>query len=407
MSSRYPSREEAVRERFERISPTLDERGRRLFAGNEAAQFGYGGAEAVQRATGVAKATIRRGMAELADLERLAPPPGRQRQPGAGPKRLTEKDPELLPALRRLVEPATRGDPESPLLWTSKSSSQLAAALTKAGHPISPDTTLLLLKGLGFTLQRTRKVLEGVDHPDRDGQFNWVNDEVQAFMGDGLPVISVDTKKKELVGEYANAGRDWHPKGDGPDVLTYDFPNGKPKAVPYGVYDIARNTGWVSVGVSGDTAEFATATIGRWWTQMGKAAYPDAKSLLITADCGGSNGYRVRLWRLMLQRLADETGLAITVAHFPPGTSKWNKIEHRMFSMITMNWRGRPLTSYETVVQLIGSTRTTTGLTVRCELDEGEYEVGRRVLDRELDDVQIERWEFHGEWNYTIYPRRP
>jgi len=234
-----------------------------------------------------------------------------------------------------------------------------------------------------------------------------VNDEVQAFMEDGLPVISVDTKKKELVGEYANAGRDWHPKGEGPDVLTYDFPNGKPKAVPYGVYDIARNTGWVSVGISGDTAEFATATIGRWWTQMGKAAYPDAKSLLITADCGGSNGYRVRLWRLMLQRLANETGLAITVAHFPPGTSKWNKIEHRMFSMITMNWRGRPLASYETVVQLIGGTKTTTGLTIRCELDEGEYEVGRRVLDRELDDVQIERWEFHGEWNYTIFPRRP
>lgn len=407
MSSRYPHLEEAVRERFERISPTLNERGRRLFAGNEAAQFGYGGAEAVQRATGIGKGTVRRGMAELADLERLAPPPGRQRQPGAGPKRLTDKDPELLPALRRLVEPATRGDPESPLLWTSKSSSELAAALTEAGHPISPDTTLRLLKGLGFTLQRTRKVLEGVDHPDRDGQFNWVNDEVQAFMDDGLPVISVDTKKKELVGEYANAGRDWHPKGEGPDVLTYDFPNGKPKAVPYGVYDIARNTGWVSVGISGDTAEFATATIGRWWTQMGKAAYPDARSLLITADCGGSNGYRVRLWRLMLQRLANETGLAITVAHFPPGTSKWNKIEHRMFSMITMNWRGRPLASYETVVQLIGGTKTTTGLTIRCELDEGEYEVGRRVLDRELDDVQIERWEFHGEWNYTIYPRRP
>lgn len=407
MSSRYPELEEAVRVRYEHVAPTLDERGRRLFAATEALAFGYGGADAVMRATGVAKSTIRRGIAELKDLERLAPPAGRQRKLGAGRTPLTKKDPGLLPALRGLVEPATRGDPESPLLWTSKSANKLAAELTRAGHPVSPDTTLRLLKDEGFRLQAPRKSKEGNDHPDRDQQFRRINDEVGRFMNAGQPVISVDTKKKELVGDYKNGGREWHPKGEGPRVLTHDFPNDVPKAVPYGVYDVARNSGWVSVGVSGDTAEFAAATVGRWWTHTGKAAYPGAKALLITADCGGSNGYRLRLWRLMLQKLADETGLAITVAHFPPGTSKWNKIEHRMFSMISMNWRGRPLVSYETIVELIGSTRSTKGLTIRCELDEGTYETGRRVSDKELDDVLIEHWDFHGEWNYTVYPRAP
>lgn len=395
-----------MRARYERIAPTLDERGRRLFAANEAIQFGYGGRDAVERATGVAKNTIRRGIEELGALDKLGPPPGRQRKAGGGRKSAEEKDPELVPALRRLVDASTRGEPESPLLYTSKSATKLAKELTAEGHPISPDTTARILKDQGFTLQATRKVLEGDDHPDRDAQFHWIKDEVASFMEAGQPVISVDTKKKELVGDYANRGREWHAKGEGPDVLTYDFPNGVPKAVPYGVYDLARNDGWVSVGVSSDTAEFATATIRRWWMNMGKQAYPDAKALLVTADCGGSNGYRLRLWLLCLQRLADDIGLAITVAHFPPGTSKWNKVEHRLFSLITMNWRGRPLVSYETIVQLIGSTTSTTGLTVRCELDQATYEKGVRVSDEELDAVQVERWEFHGEWNYTVYPRR-
>jgi transposase len=407
MGSRYPDEEQAVRERFERIAPTLDERGRRLFVANEALAFGYGGPDAVQRATGISKGTIRRGIAELNDLARLAPPEGRQRKLGARRTPLEEKDPALLPALDALVEPATRGDPESPLRWSSKSTAKLAHELTTSGHRVSADTVGRLLKKQGFTLQGARKTLEGVEHPDRDAQFLKISEMVQEFIEDGQPVISVDTKKKELVGDYANRGREWHPQGEGPKVLTYDFPNGVPKAVPYGVYDIARNTGWVSVGISGDTAEFSTATIARWWSSVGKPAYPEAKSLLITADCGGSNGYRVRLWRLCLQRLADETGLAISVMHFPPGTSKWNKIEHRMFSLISMNWRGRPLVSYETIVQLIGSTRSRKGLTIHCELDEGTYEKGLRVGDAELDAVQIERWDFHGEWNYTVFPARP
>ena len=406
MRSRYPEQEEAVRRRFERIAPTLDERARRLFAANEAIEFGYGGRDAVERVTGIAKGTIRRGISELGDIEHLAPPPGRQRQPGAGRKRCEDKDPQLVPSLRALVEPATRGDPESPLLWTSKSAAKLAKELVSAGHRVSPNTTLRLLKGQGFTLQGMRKCLEGEEHPDRDAQFRNIHDTVQSFMDDGVPVISIDTKKKELVGEFANRGVDWRPRGEALEALTYDFPNGVPKAVPYGVYDLARNDGWVSVGTSGDTADFSTATIARWWKHMGKAAYPDAKALLITADCGGSNSYRGRLWRLMLQRLADETGLAISVMHFPPGTSKWNKIEHRMFSLISMNWRGRPLVSYEAIVQLIGNTTSTKGLTIRCELDEGTYETGRRVGDLELDAVRLERWEFHGEWNYTVFANR-
>lgn len=383
---------------------TLDERGRRLFAGNEALEFGFGGVEAVQRATGISKSTVRRGVKELKALAESGIPAGRQRRPGAGRKRSEERDQGLIPALNQVLEPATRGDPESPLLWTSKSSMQLVEALAAGGHIVKKTTMLRLLKENGFTLQGTRKTLEGTDHVDRDAQFEQINKQVRRFAAMGQPAISVDTKKKELVGEFVNRGREWHLKGEGPAVLTYDFPNGKPKAVPYGVYDLARNTGWVSVGVSGDTAEFAATTIGRWWKEMGSVAYPDATDLLITADCGGSNGYRVRLWRLMLQRLADETGLAITVAHLPPGTSKWNKIEHRMFSHITMNWRGRPLVSYETIVQLIGGTRTRKGLEIRCELDNGEYVVGRKVRSRDLDAVNIERSDFHGEWNYTVFP---
>jgi hypothetical protein len=405
VGSRYPELEADVRARYERIAPTLDERSRRLFGANEAIQFGYGGRDAVERATGLSKNAIRRGIAELSALDELGPPPGRLRQGGAGRKPAEAKDPELVPALRRLLDPATRGDPESPLLYTSKSTAKLAKELTADGHRASPNTVARLLKAQGFTLQAPKKVLEGDSHVDRDAQFQRINEEVESFMEAGQPVISVDTKKKELVGKYANRGRDWHPRSEGPKVLTYDFPNGVPKAVPYGVYDLARDDGWVSVGVSSDTAEFATATIRRWWMNMGKEAYPQAKALLVTADCGGSNGYRVRLWLLRLQELADEIGLAITVAHFPPGTSKWNKIEHRLFSLITMNWRGRPLVSYETIVNLIGSTTSTKGLKIRCELDQGTYEKGLKVTDEDLASVQVERWEFHGEWNYTVYPR--
>jgi hypothetical protein len=404
MGSRYPEREEEVRGRFERIAASLDERGRRLFAANEAAQIGFGGVTAVRRATGIAASTIRRGLAELEDMDALGPPAGMQRRPGAGRKTVEVRDPALLRALNALLDPATRGDPESPLLHTSKSASHLVDALVEAGHTVSKSSILRVMKDEGFTLQGTRKRLEGTEHKDRDAQFEAINREVRRFQAMGQPAISVDTKKKELVGDYANKGRDWHVAANGPDVLTHDFPNGTPKAVPYGVYDLTRNEGWVSVGVSTDTAEFAVATIGRWWREMGRSAYPEATDLLITADCGGSNGYRVRLWRLMLQRLANETGLTITVAHHPPGTSKWNKIEHRMFSFISMNWRGRPLISYEAIVQLIGSTKTNKGLEIRCELDHGEYEKGRKVSDAELDAVIIERDAFHGEWNYTISP---
>jgi len=407
MASRYPKQEAEVRARFERLAPTLTERGRRLFAANEAAQIGYGGEAAVSRATGLAVSTIRAGLAELADVERLALPAGRQRRAGGGRKKVEEADPGIIAVLLELVDSSTRGDPESPLRWTSKSLVKLAAELTERGHPVNASTVRRLLVEQGFTLQKTKKTLNGSSHADRNAQFEHLQELMVRFQAEEQPVISVDTKKKELVGDYQNGGQEWHPKRKGPDVLVHDFPNGTPKAVPYGVYDVARNEGFVSVGVSSDTAEFATMTIERWWNTMGRARYPEATDLLVTADCGGSNGYRVRLWRLELQGLADRTGLTITVAHLPPGTSKWNKIEHRLFSFISMNWRGRPLVSYETIVQLIASTRTNKGLTVRCELDEGVYVKGRKVTDAELDVVNIERDAFHGEWNYTIYPTAP
>ena len=396
--------EAQVRDRWSRLSPTLDERGRRLFAANEAAAIGYGGVVAVHRATGVAKSTIRRGLTELNDVERLVPSGSRQRRPGGGRKRLVDQQPELEAALDRLVEPGTRGDPESPLQWLSRSARNITHELKNQGFKVGRSSVLRLLHAKGFTLQRTRKTLEGSEHPDRNAQFEHINAFCLHMQQLGQPVISVDTKKKELVGRYQNGGRDWHPKGEGPEVLTYDFPNGKPKAVPYGVYDVARNEGFVSVGISSDTAEFATATIYRWWEAMGKEAYPEATDLVITADCGGSNGYRVRLWKLKLQELADKTGLTISVCHLPPGTSKWNKIEHRLFSFISMNWRGRPLVSYEAIVELIGSTRTDRGLTVRCEIDEGTYEKGTKVSDDQLSNVNLELHSFHGEWNYTVLP---
>jgi hypothetical protein len=344
---------------------------------------------------------------ELAELEKHALPKGRLRKAGAGAKRLKDKDPDLVPFLLSLVDPVTHGDPEKAIVHTSKSVARLAREMTDAGHPVSKDTVWRLLNESGFTLQKTRKTLAGSQHVDRDAQFQHINDLVQEFQESGQPVISVDTKKKELVGEYANGGQEWHPKGEAVRVSDHDFPNGKPKAVPYGVYDVVSNRGWVTVGTSTDTAEFATATIERWWEQMGEPLYPKAKRLLITADGGGSNGYRVRLWKYQLQMLADRLGMAITVAHLPPGTSKWNRIEHRMFSFISINWRGKPLVSYETIVQLIGHTKTSKGLEIRCELDQREYMKGKKVSDVELDSILIERDPFHGEWNYTISPRAP
>ena len=375
-----------------------------MFAANEAVQFGFGGVEAAQRATGLSKSTIRRGIEELKALGDDALPDGRLRRPGAGRKKVDAQSPGLVPVLRALLEPATRGDPESPLVWLSKSNVKVAHELTAAGFPVGRETARRLVRDQGFTMQAPKKVLEGSDHPDRDAQFKAINEAVMRHQRNGQPTISVDTKKKELVGQYANKGAEWHLKGEGPKVLTYDFPNGVPKAVPYGVYDLARNNGFVSVGVSGDTCEFAVATIRRWWMILGKDAYPDATDLLITADCGGSNGYRRRLWFLELQRLANEIGMAITVMHFPPGTSKWNKIEHRMFSFISMNWRGRPLVSYETIVQLIGNTKSTKGLTIRCEIDEAEYMLGRKVPNKELAKVDLIRSDLHPLWNYTICP---
>ena len=331
---------------------------------------------------------------------------GRVRRPGGGRKPLTHHDPGLVAALESLVEPLTRGDPQSPLRWTCKSTAKLAAELKARGHPVSPRTINTLLAQLGYSLQSNRKTREGGKHPDRNAQFEHINAKAESFQRSGQPVVSVDTKKKELVGDFKNGGREWQPKGQPEEVRVHDFIDPKlGKAIPYGVYDLAANLGWVSVGVDHDTAEFAVATLRRWWERLGSEMYPGAKRLLVTADGGGSNGSRCRLWKLKLQEFADETGLRVTVCHFPPGTSKWNKIEHRMFCHITQNWRGRPLVDLECVVSLIGSTTTETGLEIRAELDEKTYPLGRVVTQREMDALSIKADEFHGEWNYTIRPR--
>jgi len=405
MTSRYPEKEAAVKARYERLSPTLNERERRLFAANEAVGFGFGGVAAVHRATRLAPSTIRRGIQELWERESNSPTSERQRAPGGGRKKVEEQNPTILGALRQLIEPATLGDPESALLWTSRSVRNLAEELGRQGYAVSPTTVRRLLRELGFTLQRTQKSRAGTQHEDRDAQFQYINTLVQRFQQSGQPVLSIDAKKKEMVGNYANGGAEWRTKGHPPEVQDHDFPNGVPKAVPYGVYDVVQNEGWVSVGVSHDTAEFAAATIRQWWDHLGRPRYSDATDLLITADCGGSNGYRIRLWRWELQQLADATGLTITVAHLPPGTSKWNKIEHRMFSFISINWRGKPLTSYQVIVDLIAATSTRGGLEISCMLDPTIYEKGRKISDEELASIDIERHTFHGEWNYTIYPR--
>mgnify|MGYP002641238439 CR=1 FL=1 len=402
------SSDRAVQDKFSSLVPILDERARRLWAAAEAKALGRGGVSAVARATGLSRTTIHRGLSELETAASgRSPAEGRVRAPGGGRKPVTETDPTLLSDLEQLVEPTTRGDPESPLRWTCKSVRQLAEALGEAGHRIGRQKVAELLQDpLGYSLQANRKVREGGRHPDRDAQFIHINEKAMDFQRRGQPVISVDTKKKELVGDFRNGGREYRPKGCPEPVRVYDFVDATlGKVNPYGVYDVAGNVGWVSVGTDHDTAEFAVESIRRWYRRMGRPRYPDATELLITADGGGSNGHRVRLWKTALQALADEIGLRIHVCHFPPGTSKWNKIEHRMFSHITMNWRGRPLVSHEVIVNLISATTTAAGLKIAAEIDEGVYPKGVKVTDEQLAEVRLTRDEFHGEWNYRISPK--
>ena len=399
----------AAQRRISALWPHLSERQRRLLLGAEARELGWGGVSAVARAAGVSRTTVTLAVSDVGSPPQLAE--GRSRRAGGGRKGVLEKDPGLAAALDALVDPTTRGDPESPLRWTCRSTRNLAAALTAAGHPVSDRTVAALLAKSGYSLQANAKTTEGSQHPDRDGQFRHLHEAVLRCLASGDPVISVDTKKKELVGAdpgYRNGGRDYQPKGRPVRVGVHDFPDPMvPKAVPYGIYDIGRNTGWVSVGRDGDTAAFAVETLRRWWTRVGAPTYPGARRLLVCADAGGSNGYRVRLWKLGLAGLATEIGLPITVCHFPPGTSKWNKIEHRLFSAITSNWRGRPLTSHEVVVDLIGATTSRTGLTVHAEVDTNAYPRGLKVSDAEMAAIgtQIEPDQFHGNWNYTLRPR--
>jgi hypothetical protein len=393
---------DAIRARFLELTVHLDERGRRLMAASEARAAGYGGIAAVSRATRLAASTIGRGLKDLADEL----PPGRVRRQGGGGKSAVKRDPGLLPALLSLVEPEARGDPMSPLRWTCKSLRRLAAELTERGHRVSRTVVGELLAQEKFSLQANRKTREGSEHPDRDAQFAHLNASVAAALTEQQPVISVDTKKKELVGDFKNAGRGWRPQGDPEEVRVHDFLQPElGRAVPYGLYDLAANAGWVGVGMNHDTAAFAVQTIRRWWHDLGQLRYPAAERLVITADGGGSNGWRLRLWKTELQSLADEIGLAIEVHHLPPGTSKWNAIEHRLFSFISMNWRARPLVSYRVIVDLISATTTRTGLTVHCELDESHYPKGIVVSDEQMASLNITRHDFHGEWNYTIHPR--
>jgi transposase len=396
--------EDAVRSRFQMLAGELDERRRRLWAAAEARSAGRGGIAAVARATGMSVETIRRGIAELEAGETLEP--GRVRRPGGGRKALVEKDPRLLEDLERLVDESARGDPERPLRWTAKSVRQLARGLRELGHRIHHSSVPKLLRALGYSLQSNRKAREGASHPDRDAQFEHIGATAKAAIAAGEPVISVDTKKKELVGDFKNGGREWRPKGEPELVRTHDFKDKRlGKAIPYGVYDLANNEGWVSVGIDRDTAQFAVASIRSWWEHLGGERFPGARTLTITADCGGSNGNRTRLWKTELQRLADDTGLTITVCHFPPGTSKWNKIEHRLFSFISINWRAKPLISRQVIIDLIAATTTSTGLKVYAVLDERTYPDKIKVSDAALAAVQIDRHPFHPEWNYTIKPR--
>ena len=384
------------------LLPRLNERDRRLALGAEAKSWGYGGIEEVHQATGAARSTITRGIRDLDDKEDSGMA-GRVRASGGGRKKAEVTDPDLPAALDTLIEPGTRGDPESPLRWTTKSTRHLAEELTASGHRVSHSVVAFMLNESGYSLQSTRKKLEGTQHPDRDAQFRYLNSQVTAALDTGQPVISIDTKKKELVGRFAQAGREWRRSGEPEEVSTYDFPaSADGKAIPYGVYDLGDDSAWVSVGVDHDTSVFAVATIEKWWEKMGREKYPDARELVITADGGGSNGHRPWLWKHELARLATTTGLDIIVCHYPPGTSKWNKIEHRLFSRITLNWRGRPLTTFQTIVNLISRTTTRTGLTVQCELDPHDYPTKIKITDQQKQAIPVERHTFHGDWNYTI-----
>lgn len=385
------------------ILPHLNERQRRVVLGAEARALGYGGVTLVARAAQVSRTTVH---AALADLDAAVPETSRSRRPGGGRPSLRVQDATLVADLDALIEPLTRGDPMSPLRWTGKSTRQLAAALQAQGHQVSHQTVASLLQELEYSLQAPRKLLEGKSHPDRDDQFAYLNAQVTETLAAGQPVVSVDCKKKELVGAYKNGGREWQPQGQPEVVNVYDFVDKQVgKAIPYGIYDVGRNAGWVNVGQDHDTAQFATESLRRWWQTVGRVAYPEATQLLICADGGGSNGTRVRLWKVALQALADQTGLRISVCHLPPGTSKWNKIEHRLFSLISQNWRGKPLVSHEVIVNLIAATTTKTGLTVRCQLDTDLYPAGVKVSDDEMADIPLHPNEFHGEWNYLILPR--
>jgi transposase len=393
----------AIKARYQALKPVLDERARRLLAAAESQAIGKGGISIVAKATGISRPVIRQGIADLQDPASLAP--GRVRRQGGGRKRAIAKDGSLKPDLEKLLESTTRGDPEAPLRWTCKSVRQLTAELKRRKHQVSHQVVADLLHELGYSLQSNRKTKEGASHPDRNAQFEHLNGKVKWSLGRRQPVISVDTKKKELVGDFKNSGQELRPKGQPELVRVHDFVDPElGRATPYGIYDLGRNRGWVSVGMDHDTAEFAVETVRRWWRSMGQPAYPQATRLLITADAGGSNGSRLRLWKVELQKLADETGLRIAVCHFPPGTSKWNKIEHRLFSYISQNWRGKPLNSFQTIVSLIAATTTTTGLNVHAELNTDTYQAGIKVSDRELARVKIRRDKFHGDWNYEIQP---
>ena len=403
-----PHDAKVIAEKFAALEPVLGERARRLWAAAEARAIGRGGISRVAEATGLSRITIRSGLRELhpSSVPDELAPTGRARRKGGGRKPLTEYDPALELALEILVDPVTRGDPMSPLRWTCKSAANLAAELLAQGHTASERSVNRMLHASGYSLQSNRKTIEGGDHPDRDAQFQHINRRVKAYQKQGQPVVSVDAKKKELVGRFRNGGREWQPSGEPEAVNVYDFiDKDLGKAIPYGVYDQTANTGWVGVGIDHDTAEFAVETLRRWWRNMGRQVYPQATKLLVTADGGGSNGSRCRLWKMELQRFASEIGFRISVCHFPPGTSKWNKIEHRMFCHITENWRGRPLVSREVVVNLIGNTTTETGLSIQSELDEGSYPTGRKVTDEQMMGLSIKKDKFHGEWNYTIIPK--
>jgi transposase len=394
--------EQKVSEKLAIVLPHLNEKQRRLLIAAEAKTLGWGGISKVAKATGVSRVTIHKALTEIAGKKIIAE---RIRKPGGGRKDITEYHPNILKKLEALVDPVTRGDPRSPLRWTCKSTRHLSQELGRKGYSISNVTVADLLHRLDYSLQANAKTFEGASHPDRDAQFQYINSRVKGFLRRHQPVISVDTKKKELVGNFKNGGKEWQPKREPEKVEIHDFASPEfPKVIPYGVYDIGKNMGWINVGTDHDTASFAVASIRRWWFGMGREIYPSATDLLICADCGGSNGYRVRLWKIELQNLASETGLRITICHFPPGTSKWNKVEHRLFSHISMNWRGRPLVSHEVIVKLIGETTTSIGLEVKAQLDKRRYPVKVKVTDEEMKIVKIRPHKFHGEWNYSINP---